>query len=284
MLPNDLPPSTVSLGEQHEINTNNLDQFLRELEPFICLDMPWKFNMHGKPINEPDHLLDLYWKWCLPTGLDSNTYSRDHRDNYFDPNRRKSWVKIHLRSNADKRIPTACELYQKAGVNFVKRNHERGFSVDFHKGILQLPHLNLDHQITLLVNLIAFEDSKTSQDRILTSYILLLDGLINTKRDVELLHSCGVITNKLSSIEMVSMFFNDIGNIGKVDYNNHYCKDRFEDLNNFYISSWNRQIAKLWHTSFSSPWAVISLLVGALLLFLTALQTAYTIGSYYKQP
>ncbi|KAJ4820858.1 hypothetical protein LUZ62_033424 [Rhynchospora pubera] len=305
MLVNESPPSTISSlprwldsKDLDQSQTNGLpqtpsssstssvylDQFLRELNPFICLDMPWEFDKYRMQINEPDHLLDLYWKWCLPSDLDPETYLQNHHDNTFDIDRHKSWVKIHLRSNADKRIPNACELYRKVGVKFEKRKHQKGFGVEFHNGILQLPHLKLDqNQTTLLVNLIAFEDFKPSKDRVLTSYILLLDGLINTKKDVELLQQHGIIHNKLSSIESASTFFNDIGNICSVDYEDHYCRSRFKDLNNYYKSSWNRQFAKLYHTSFSSPWAVISLLVGALLLILAALQTGYTIASYYKQ-
>lgn len=263
---------------------NNIDHFLLELKPFICLDMPWEFDIHQMPINEPDHLLDLYWKWCLPSNLDRDTYLRNHRDNTSNIDRHKSWVKIHLRSNADKRIPKASDLYQKAGVTFGKRKHEKGFGVEFRKGILQLPHLKIDSsQTTLLVNLIAFEDFKPSKDRVLTSYILLLDGLINTKKDVELLQQYGIIHNKLGSIQAASTVFNDIGNICLVDYKDHYCQHLFKDLNDYYKSSWNRQLAKLWHTSFSSPWTVISLLAGALLLILSAFQTVYTICSYYQQ-
>ncbi|KAJ4745732.1 hypothetical protein LUZ62_080137 [Rhynchospora pubera] len=263
------------------VQTENLDEFLKELRPFICLDMPWEFN--EEHISQlPDHLLDLYWKWCLPSKLPSNTYLRNHRDHTFV--RDISWVNIHLRSNADKRIPNACELSKKAGMTFVKRKHEKGFGVEFHKrkGILQLPHLKLDSsQTTLLVNLIAFEEFKPSEDRILTSFILLLDGLINTKKDAELLHSCGVITNKLSSIEMVSEFFNDMGNICKVDYNNHYCKDQFEDLNNYYQSKWSRHRAILQHEHFKSPWAAISMAAGTSLLIMAGLQTAYNIYGFY---
>jgi Plant protein of unknown function len=287
---NSLPQFTKRKNNIDNYNSNsdsshiNIDHFLLELKPFICLDMPWEFNKHRMPVDEPDHLLDLYWKWCLPFDLGQDTHSRNHRENAFNIDRHKSWVKIHLRSNADKRIPNANDLYQKAGVTFGRRKHEKGFGVEFHNGILQLPHFKLDSsQTTLLVNLIAFEDFKPSKDRVLTSYILLLDGLINTKKDVELLQHFGIIHNKLSSIQAASTFFHEIGNICLVDYEDHYCQQLFKNLNDYYISNWNRQFAKLQHTSFSSPWAVISLLVGALLLILSALQTAYTICSYYQQ-
>lgn len=42
-----------------------LDEFLKELKPFIWLDMPWKFYDHAG-LTEPKHLLDLYWKWYTP--------------------------------------------------------------------------------------------------------------------------------------------------------------------------------------------------------------------------
>lgn len=87
-------------------------------------------------------------------------------------------------------------------------------------------------------NLVAFEElfKKPSKERLLTSYVLLLDGLINTEKDVELLQRHGIMTNKLGSSQMASTYFNDIGNVCTVDYIDHYCHKQFDDLNSYYNS------------------------------------------------
>jgi Plant protein of unknown function len=264
--------------------------------------MPWKFYKHN--ITRAKHLLDLYWKWCMPfssntqTGITINPPNQlghspkccllfpfckkgTDSENHGNEGVRATWVKIHLRSNARKRIKNAYELYKMAGVTFQKREHENGFGVTFRNGILELPHLQLDpNQTILLANLVAYEEFKPSRKRVMTSYVLLLDGLINTEKDVELLQRHGVITNKLENSQTASAYFNDIGNICSVDYSDRYCQKQFDNLNTYYNSKWNRHWAKLRHEYFTSPWSAISVLAGATLLALAIVQTIYSVKRY----
>lgn len=113
--------------------------------------------------------------------------------------------------------------------------------------------------------------------RLFSSYMRLMDALINSEKDVELLQQCGVIYNTLSSHKMATIFFNDIGNFCVVDYNKHlFCK-LYKDVHKYYDSSWNHRWASLQRNYFSNPWAGISVVAGATLLILSALQTLYTI-------
>ncbi|KAF3338888.1 hypothetical protein FCM35_KLT16359 [Carex littledalei] len=163
------------------------------------------------------------WKWCIPSTPDGQ--GNNEQNNPPNDGAHASWMKIHSRRNAPKRVKNAYELYLTAGVTFEKRAHKDGFGVTFENGILQIPHLQLDpNQITLLANLVAFEEFKPSTKRLLTSYILLVDGLINTKKDVELLQRLGLFTNKLSSTQMALTYFNDIGNFCSVN-DDHYCQE-----------------------------------------------------------
>ncbi|KAF3338889.1 hypothetical protein FCM35_KLT16360 [Carex littledalei] len=262
--------------------TTNLDEFLKELKPFIWCNMPWQFNKDAKFTEEPKHLLDLYWKWCIPSPSNSQVINATNQ--IHDVGVHETWVETHLRrSNAPRRIKSAFVLERSAGVNFHKKEHKDGFSVTFRNGILKIPHLQLDpNHATLLANLVAFEEFKPSKKRFLTSYVLLLDGLISTRKDVELLEQHGVITNKLSSTQKASAYFNDIGNVCSVDYEDHYCKNQFDALNSYYHSNWKRQLAKLRHKYFNSPWAFISFFAGVLLLSLSAIQTGYSIARYYQ--
>ncbi|XP_078150773.1 UPF0481 protein At3g47200-like [Carex rostrata] len=262
--------SQSTLSQEKNQSTIFIDEFLIELKPFIWLDMPWKFDEQAVP-TDPKHLLDLYWKWCILSPSEGRSIPLEWPHNYKGS--ASSWGKIHLRSNAHKRIKNAYELYQRADVNFQKREHKDGFDVTFQHGIMQMPHLHL----------VAFEDCMPSNKRFLTSYVLLLDELINSEKDVELLERHGVITNTLSSRQMACTYFNDIGNVCLVDYNNHYCQKQFDDLNSYYNSNWNHQFAILWHKYFNSPWVRSHLVVGwcNIACSLSAIQTHYTIASYH---
>lgn len=73
------------INQSDQGQPNDMDEeFLKELEPFIGLDMPWQYNEYGM-LHEPDHLLDLYWKCCLPFHLDDEgIYSRRLYDGNLD--------------------------------------------------------------------------------------------------------------------------------------------------------------------------------------------------------
>ncbi|KAF3325500.1 hypothetical protein FCM35_KLT10571 [Carex littledalei] len=286
------------------------------LEEFICWGMPWRTNYHGMSFWSPEdlipkstyylpavHLLHLYWGY-------SCTSSVGYSERYLIPvQEQPSSAEINLPMNEPKVIiKNATELHQMAGITFEKLDRE-GLYVTFSNGIMKMPCLNIDsNQKTLLVNLIAFESSSIEQNmRSFTTYIKILDELIDSERDVELLQQSGVIYNTLSSHKMAATFFNEIGNFcickvpakkkkkksvamiskpflifNKYNPDLDHFSNLYEDVKKYYNSRWNRRWTSLTHRHFSSPWAGISVFAGVTLLILSALQTFYTICGYYK--
>ncbi|XP_078158125.1 UPF0481 protein At3g47200-like [Carex rostrata] len=180
-------------------------------------------------------------------------------------------------------IANATELQKMVGIEFKKFKNKGHLDVVFSKGIMRMPRLKIDsRQITLLRNLIAFENCILPSMRTISCYMKLMDALIDSHKDVELLQQGGVIYNTLNNHEEAATFFNDIGNFCFIDYKTNHFSGLYNDVQKYYDSSLHRKWESLQQTYFSSPWAGISVFAAGILLILSALQTFYTIYGYYK--
>ncbi|KAK1283932.1 hypothetical protein QJS10_CPB21g01536 [Acorus calamus] len=109
----------------------------------------------------------------------------------------------------------------------------------------------------------------------ITFYAVLMDSLIDTPTDVNVLHREGVLRIGLSSEKEAAQFFNSL--CKEVIYERSQSK-LFIDLNRYCDSKWHRWRTVLARDYFSSPWAAISVLAAFILLLLTLLQTVYTMN------
>lgn len=223
------------------------------------------------------HLLHLYHELFVPR-LESRCKS--YKSNNCFPS-----LKILEEGNYRKKlvIPCATRL-REAGVKFsYKRSYEHKFDIKFKRGVIEIPTLKIDsNHKPLYPNLIAFEVCLCYEYRTLSSYIVLLDLLINTREDVELLQRSGVIENTLPNEEEMADYLNLIGKGTYVDYCDHYFLDLFKDINAYYHLRWNTHRARLVHDYFSSPWTVISVFAAFILLILSFIQTFYSFYPYMK--
>ncbi|GKU99428.1 hypothetical protein SLEP1_g12280 [Rubroshorea leprosula] len=160
-----------------------------------------------------------------------------------------------------------------------KRNEKRSlFDIKFKNGILEMPKVIIDDQTdSMYRNLIACEQFDNTKHAFLTDYILLMDSLINSGKDVELLCKSEIIDNMLGNDELVAGLFNRLGDHTNFSRESFFYAQLFKDVNKHYKSPWNSWMAYLRHKYFNTPWALISFLAAALLLLLTVLQTAFTI-------
>uniref|UniRef100_A0A6N2K424 Uncharacterized protein n=1 Tax=Salix viminalis TaxID=40686 RepID=A0A6N2K424_SALVM len=123
-------------------------------------------------------------------------------------------------------------------------------------------------------NLISYEQcSPQCTDRI-TSYAVLLDSLINTTKDMDILTSSRIIINWLNPEEAMQ-FFNKLYHDAclKRYYYHKLCKD----VKEYHGRSWPRWRALLMRNYFGTPWAIVSMLAAATLLILTIVQTIFTV-------
>ncbi|XP_050161134.1 UPF0481 protein At3g47200-like isoform X5 [Malus sylvestris] len=181
------------------------------------------------------------------------------------------------------RIPNVTTL-SEAGIKFEKSSKPSSCILDikFDKGVITMPRLVIDERTgPLFRNLIAFEQCYYSCPHMITSYAVLMDNLINSSKDIDLLCEKGILTNWLSP-EDAAQFFNHLHSDTLVI--RFYYGGLCDAVNQHYNTNWNKWMEKLRREYFGTPWAIISLVAAFILLVLTMLQTVYTIHQYYHPP
>ncbi|KAJ4759551.1 hypothetical protein LUZ62_069926 [Rhynchospora pubera] len=177
-------------------------------------------------------------------------------------------------------IPCVTEL-DEAGVKFRRKREPRDmFDISFQNGILEMPFVPIDDGLKILLwNMVAFEQSQPAiplREKTLSSYLGLMDSLINTEKDVAILVRSGIIGNYLQNDEQVANFFNQFGLLFVLDYNDHYLHGLYKDVKRYSESTWHKYRARLMHDYFSNPWSIISVVAAIILLILSFLQTYYS--------
>ncbi|XP_042488426.1 putative UPF0481 protein At3g02645 [Macadamia integrifolia] len=178
----------------------------------------------------------------------------------------------------------ASEL-ERAGVKFQKLEPSSSpesslfdINFDINKGVLTIPTITIfDETEHTLRNLIALEKGQVLDitTDYFTAYAAFMDGLIDTRSDVELLEKKGIIVNNIGNPEDVVTLFNNI--VKHVTVQDPYFSGVIEDVIDYYNKPWNRRQASLMQNYFNTPWAFISFLAALFLLILTVGQTICSI-------
>lgn len=181
-------------------------------------------------------------------------------------------------------VPSAAEL-SAAGVKLRRKPAaETILDVTFRRGTLEMPPLVLgDNTNSMFRNLIALEQCSPISGNHFTSYVLFLDGIIDTPRDVAMLQRCGIVDNKLGSDEEVALLVNQLCKRVTINYRGHYLAALFQEVNEYCGSRWRKYRARLIGDLFSNPWAPISVQAAVVLLALTCIQTLFIVLLYYKR-
>ncbi|KAK1426021.1 hypothetical protein QVD17_14688 [Tagetes erecta] len=211
---------------------------------------------------KPKHLLDLLRSSYLPPELEHCIKP----DNHPPP---------HIIHNISK--------LQRSGIKLKPHKAESFLVVKFKHGEIRVPTITIDDfMCAFLLNAVAYEQCHSGSMKIFTTYVTLLDCLINTSKDVGLLCDWNIIENYLGTEAEVATFFNNMGKDISFDINVCYLARLFDHVNRHYRSRWHEQWASLRYTYFNSPWSFISALAAFILLILTVAQTVYTILSYTR--
>ncbi|KAK0582148.1 hypothetical protein LWI29_022043 [Acer saccharum] len=107
------------------------------------------------------------------------------------------------------------------------------------------------------------------------NYILLLDFLIDTEKDVNLLVEKGKIFDCQGDNAALSNIFNKLGLHVTPSYFGYY--EVVEKLKAHYDNCWNHSKATLKRVYFSDPWIGTGTVAAALLLLLTLVETVCSI-------
>ena len=135
------------------------------------------------------------------------------------------------------------------------------------------------------MNLVAYEmcfhtnvEDKNVENRPwVSSYVNLLDLLIDNEQDVKDLRAAGILENRLSSDIEVAQLINRIGSNCFAPPEDTYrnVKDEIQKHYRRRCAIWTAQVC---NTHFSSPWTILALFAATMILGLTAVQTYYAIN------
>ncbi|XP_062152643.1 UPF0481 protein At3g47200-like [Alnus glutinosa] len=173
-------------------------------------------------------------------------------------------------------LPSATSLVE-AGIKFKRgTSSENILDIKFIDGVLEIPPLVIhDVTETAFRNLISYEQCYPKCEAKITSYAVLLDSLINTAKDMDILCENKIIENWLNP-EDAAQLFNKLYLDTYVDY----CyTDLCRQVNSFCQRRWPRWRGALVRNYFNTPWAILSTLAAVILLILTMVQTWYSITS-----
>lgn len=178
--------------------------------------------------------------------------------------------------------PSMTDLH-RAGVKFKVRSSKNLFDIQFLGGTLEIPKLAISDEIELTIrNVLAFEQCH-SLENIINDYVVVMDRLVNTPKDVELLVKYGIVENRLGDSSGGSTLINNLAD-GVIFDSKDFCYAALcKDLNNYCSWTWHKWKANLRQNYFNTPWAVISFTAAVILLILTLVQAVCSVISATQQ-
>ncbi|ONI03670.1 hypothetical protein PRUPE_6G274000 [Prunus persica] len=223
------------------------------------------------------HLLDLLHKFYLPSQPKS-TNNKQHPAGAGD----SSIINI---TNID--IPgsgsynnwgfnyCASQLLE-SGIEIERQSSEKHLlNITFSKGVIRIPSLFIDDNISLLRNLIAYEQYSISSNHI-TSYPILLKSLIRSSKDIKILRQRRIINSNWIDDEVYLAQCHSI--LDEVVVKDFCFADLCNQVNAYARKFWfRRRLKSLYRTYFSTAWSLISFIAAFCLFVLTVIQTYYAI-------
>ncbi|XP_038708736.1 UPF0481 protein At3g47200-like [Tripterygium wilfordii] len=240
------PPETAGITTLNELALNFFKPILNIKEEVF----PAKCRQNGI------HLLHLLYNCYLPS---NPRHSRNE----------EAWEFTH----------SATSL-RRAGVEFEENSTNDLLDLQFNNGTFKIPPLHIyDYTDSHFRNLMAFEQCQKDSKHYITSYIMVMDKLIDTTYDVELLKRKGIIFNELGGGDDVSNMFNNI--CKEIVLKDFYFQELCNNVNAYAKSPWPRNKAILSRKYFNNPWSITSFVAAVALILLTFLQTLYSMLSYH---
>ncbi|KAK7813894.1 upf0481 protein [Quercus suber] len=274
-----------------------MQQFLRHDLILLENQVPWMvlellFNMTMDP-EQPLPLLELakiYFYNIFSNSLPEDILSSPPHINFTDiedikhiPDLLRRWMISLIEEVEDspqtdnwdsswQPILSATSLVE-AGIKFERGTSKSILDIKFDegKGVLKIPPLLIQETTeSTLRNLISFEQCYPKCEHRFTSYAILIDSLINSAKDAEILGKKKILDNWLNP-EDAAQFFNKL-------YHNAYVYEYYygslsSKLSRYCEQSWPKWRAALVRNYFNTPWAILSTIAAAILLILSFLQT-----------
>ncbi|KAI9196231.1 hypothetical protein LWI28_022113 [Acer negundo] len=175
------------------------------------------------------------------------------------------------------KAPSATELHH-AGVKFEARPSSKNlFEIKFNNGVLEIPRLRIVKATEpLFRNVMAFEQRRSPHTHI-TDYVNMIELLMVSPKDADLLVQKEIIENWLSGGKAVTSLFHNLIKETPTDLGDFYFSKVVEDLNSYCRGRWHRWKATLQEEYFKTPWAVVSIIAAVILLVLSFIQAVCSV-------
>ncbi|KAF8081377.1 hypothetical protein N665_0890s0015 [Sinapis alba] len=176
------------------------------------------------------------------------------------------------------------KLYYE-GVKFKTVGDELLLCVSFENGCLKMSRLTVGDNIEMkLRNIMALEQCHNTLEAYVCNYVIYLEYLIDTDKDVELLftYACiewfvvvlclkGIIHNFLRQPALVAWMVNNL-ELGIIEFVSNNS-DIAVEIKKYYRNPVNRSKAALKHAYFSNMWTGTATIAATILLVMTLIQT-----------
>jgi hypothetical protein len=179
--------------------------------------------------------------------------------------------------NRVRHLYTASQLHE-AGVKFEVGLSNCLFDLKFTNGVLEIPRLQVDYSTEYFFrNIMALEQFYYCWESYVSDYIRILDFLIDTTKDVDLLVQKNILVNNLGDSNAVATMINNLNKgTSLLCMNLNYCY-LCKDLNTFYKNPQHTWKAALRRDHFGNPWRTMATVGAIILLLLTLGQTICSI-------
>ncbi|XP_059445359.1 UPF0481 protein At3g47200-like [Corylus avellana] len=146
----------------------------------------------------------------------------------------------------------------------------------YEEGVLKIPRFTLDDYTELYArNLMALEQCHYQHRGYITDYFQMLDLLIKSEKDVDLLSREGIVVNGLGHND--ATFINNLGTGIVYSTMSCYYLKICDNLKKFYENPSHGWIASLRRDYFRTPWMAASTIAAVILLILTLIQAVCSI-------
>ncbi|AES65121.2 DUF247 domain protein [Medicago truncatula] len=207
-------------------------------------------NINSERAQCPKHFTDLLRTFLLPLSFDF----------------------VQEVGNAIEHVYSVSQL-SEAGLVFQVSESKCLLDLEFDKGVLKMPCFHVyDSTEMYMRNILAFEECNYSGQNYITQYLIMLDFLINSEKDVSILVEKGIIVNWMGDANALDTMINNLcKNISMYRFNSKY-RSLCKGLNGFYENPRNKYKAIFVHEYFNTPWKIASTITAVLLLLFTFIQ------------
>ncbi|XP_052197375.1 UPF0481 protein At3g47200-like [Diospyros lotus] len=172
----------------------------------------------------------------------------------------------------------------KSGLEFRENKTNKCLlELQYVEGVLTMPRLDISDRTEIhLRNIVAFEQYHYPSETYITDYLKVLDFLINSERDVDILIHKRIITTLLGDSNEVATMINHLcSNLIQPNMNLQYlliCKQ----LNEFYEEPIHKWKTSMIHDYFGTPVKIATSIAAIVLLILTLVQTICSVYPLIK--